>query len=62
MFFGDTPVDKDNQNGGRVDILLVFIVVLKLTTHLFRTLWVVRFKWRLYLRVRFFGTLNRMKP
>lgn len=44
MFFGDTPVDKDNQNGGRVDILLIFIVVLKLTTHLFRTLWVVRFK------------------
>ena len=32
MFFGDTPMAKDNHGGGRVDILLYAIVRLKLAS------------------------------
>lgn len=35
MLFGYFWMDKDNYNGGRVDILFVFVVVLKLRIYFF---------------------------
>ena len=52
MFFGDTPMAKDNHGGGRVDILLYAIVRLKLASES-QGWWVVRFRCRLYLHLWF---------